>query len=386
MAEIGWLVANPLAGSGGQATIFARARALERAGHHCTFHLSRRVGERKEAALADLADWYGVAADRVHFGTHATGQADLVMLTDWGGLAAAPLIRWRRLGQLVQDMEDGFRPAGDETLRMEAGPCIGATTIALGRWLRAGFADRYGRIAHAVDFGADRAIYHPGPPAPRQDAVACIIQPGKARRCPATALAALAIVREQRPQTAIHLFGDDAPLAPPFADRALGRLAPGDLAALYRRARVGLCLSATNPSRIPFEMMACGLPVVELYRANTLFDLPEAGALLAFQTPESIADAVLYLLDHPAAAERLGAAGAAWMAERPAEEEDRAFVDAVAAILEGRPPAPLAAPPLYARRPVVHPSQRTGPTAVFLARQRAEAQRLAETGTAEERP
>ena len=44
------------------------------------------------------------------------------------------------------------------------------------------------------------------------------------------------------------------------------------LADLYRRATVGVVFSATNYSLIPHEMMACGLPVVELDGESTRAD------------------------------------------------------------------------------------------------------------------
>ena len=42
------------------------------------------------------------------------------------------------------------------------------------------------------------------------------------------------------------------------------------MGALYRSYEVGIALSATNPSRVPFEMSACGLKVFD-------FDIPSTG-------------------------------------------------------------------------------------------------------------
>ena len=67
---------------------------------------------------------------------------------------------------------------------------------------------------------------------------------------------------------------------------------------LYNRCKVGVCMSASNPSRIPFEMMAAGLPVVEMYKENNIYDMPDGGVLLARTTPEAIASAIIYLVDH----------------------------------------------------------------------------------------
>jgi hypothetical protein len=379
VAWVAWLVNRPIAGSGGQATVYARARAVARAGHRCTFHMPGQYGDRIEAFRAMLAAWYGIDGRDVFAGTGGAGGADLLMVTDWGGLSAAGGLRPRRLAQFLQDQEASFRAAGDEMLRLEAAPIVGAATICLGNWLRGSFAERYARPAFGITFGADAAIYRPDPAVEREDRVACIFQPEKARRCPATALAALEIVRERRPGTAISLYGNERPVPGPLADCGMGRLPPAELADLYRRCRVGLCLSATNPSRIPFEMMACGLPVVELYRTNTLLDLPEAGALLAMQTPQSLADALLILLDRPDAARRLGRAAAGFMRTRTAEREDREFVAAVAAILAGRSPSVAGEPPaLFARKPVVAEHQRGAYAGSFLDGQRRAAQRLAQ--------
>ena len=37
-----------------------------------------------------------------------------------------------------------------------------------------------------------------------------------------------------------------------------------DLADLYRESTIGMVFSTTNPSLVPYEMMACGLPVIDL--------------------------------------------------------------------------------------------------------------------------
>ena len=39
---------------------------------------------------------------------------------------------------------------------------------------------------------------------------------------------------------------------------------PGQLAQAYSQGTVGLCLSLTNYSLIPQEMMACGMPCVDI--------------------------------------------------------------------------------------------------------------------------
>ena len=59
-------------------------------------------------------------------------------------------------------------------------------------------------------------------------------------------------------------------------------LEPDSLARLYNEATVGLVISLTNYSRMPKEMMACGLPVVDVNHPSVLSvfggeDVIEAG-------------------------------------------------------------------------------------------------------------
>ena len=88
-------------------------------------------------------------------------------------------------------------------------------------------------------------------------------------------------------------------------------------------------MSSSNPSRIPFEMMAAGLPVVELYRENNLYDLPDEGVLLAEPSPEAVANAILYLVDHPEVREKMSNFGTQFMKDYPLEKGFSQFLKAV---------------------------------------------------------
>jgi glycosyltransferase involved in cell wall biosynthesis len=85
----------------------------------------------------------------------------------------------------------------------------------------------------------------------------------------------------------------------PFPAKDLGVRPPHELAALYRRASVGVVFSLTTHSLVAHEMMASGLPVVELEGENVSSALGASGerAMLAEHAPDSIADALERLLD-----------------------------------------------------------------------------------------
>ena len=86
---------------------------------------------------------------------------------------------------------------------------------------------------------------------------------------------------------------------PWFPHTNLGILNDYELAALYSGCDAGLVLSLTNPSLVPFEMMACRCPVVEM-RSEQSEELLSDGetALLADPLPEKLAQAILQLVQN----------------------------------------------------------------------------------------
>jgi glycosyltransferase involved in cell wall biosynthesis len=128
---------------------------------------------------------------------------------------------------------------------------------------------------------------------------------------------ALSELHRRRPDVRIELVGTDRPPATSFPYAYHGVLDPAELAALYAEATVGLCLSCTNFSLMPKEMLACGLPCVELagVSAESIFG-PDGGPLaLAPLDPLALADALERLLDDPAERERRSREGIAFVAE-----------------------------------------------------------------------
>ena len=100
--------------------------------------------------------------------------------------------------------------------------------------------------------------------------------------------------------------GTDRPPSTSFPYEHCDVLSPSQLAALYAEATVGLCLSLTNFSLMPKEMLACGLPCVELGGVSAESIFGADGPLdLAPLEPRAIADALERLiLDRERSAQR----------------------------------------------------------------------------------
>ena len=60
----------------------------------------------------------------------------------------------------------------------------------------------------------------------------------------------------------INFFGIDKEVKLPFGNN-LGKLNHDELKALYKKSHLGVVASLTNISLVNYEMMACGLPVID---------------------------------------------------------------------------------------------------------------------------
>ena len=55
--------------------------------------------------------------------------------------------------------------------------------------------------------------------------------------------------------------------------KLLGTLTAEETAELYKKCELGVIFSTTNPSRIAYEMVACGTPVIEADCEYTKYDM-----------------------------------------------------------------------------------------------------------------
>jgi glycosyltransferase involved in cell wall biosynthesis len=127
----------------------------------------------------------------------------------------------------------------------------------------------------------------------------------------------LAELQRRRPGVRVELFGDPRGAPVGLDARDLGVLDRDALAEAYSHATVGVVLSLTNYSLIAQEMLACGLPCVDLDRPSTRSVYGADGAVeLVPLDPAALASAVERLLDDRAEWERRSRAGVEFVAPR----------------------------------------------------------------------
>jgi glycosyltransferase involved in cell wall biosynthesis len=235
----------------------------------------------------------------VHRDVSGFAGADVVMATGWQTVhRVLRLPGARARAYLVQDHEPEFFGTSAERTWSEQTYGLGLHCICASPWLAALMRDRYGASATAFDLGVDHDAYKPWSVHRRDDLVLLYARAVTPRRAVPLGLLALEELHHRRPGVELMLFGDSTPVAAPFPHRHLGVLDREGLAHAYNSATVGVVLSTTNPSLVPTEMLACGLPVVDLASDAMVQTFgPDGPITLAPFDPLRIADALERLLD-----------------------------------------------------------------------------------------
>jgi glycosyltransferase involved in cell wall biosynthesis len=194
---------------------------------------------------------------------------------------------------------------------------LGMHAICASPWLTEIVRDRYGGSVSEFDFGVDHDAYRPRPVTHRRDTVVFYGRDVTPRRAVPLALQALHELKQRRPDLRVVAFGNKTPIDAPFEYEHLGIRSPEELSWLYSEGTVGLVLSLTNYSLIPQEMLACGLPCVDLagISAESVFGPDGPVALSAFD-PVVLADVIERVMTDDAEWERRSRAGLAFVADR----------------------------------------------------------------------
>jgi glycosyltransferase involved in cell wall biosynthesis len=320
--HIAWIIPTFNIGSGGHYVIFQIIERLERMGHTCSIWVHDAFGAQPEARASmlrrdivehfapvkapvflELDDWYG---------------ADVAVATGWQTVyPTLELPGCRARAYMVNDHEPEFFPTSVEHEWAASTYSLGLYGVVASPWLRDLYVNRYGGEAGTFQYGVDKSVYYPRRVRRRRDTVIAYARVVTPRRAVALAFLGLAELKRRRPDARIVLFGNGSPPEAPFEYEDAGVAGHEQLAWLFSEATAGLCLSLTNYSLVPREMLACGLPCVELDRPGTRSVFAAGGPVaLAEFNAASIADELEQLLDDEAEWERRSDAGLDWVKDQ----------------------------------------------------------------------
>jgi glycosyltransferase involved in cell wall biosynthesis/GT2 family glycosyltransferase len=309
-------------GSGGHNTLFQIFSRLERRGHVCSVWMVdylNQIGNAGASMLRDdIVNYFSPIKGAVYKDFSRWHGADVVLATGWQTVHPA-----LRLGDsysrvyMVNDHEPDFYPVSTEKVLAADTYSRGLHCVAASPWLRDLLIERYGASADAFQLGVDHETYQPRDIPRRADTVIYYARHETGRRAVPIGLRALEELHRRRPDVRIVLFGSGYPVPTAFPHEHMGILSPQELSWFYSEATVGLCLSLTNFSLMPQEMLACGLPCVELggVSAESVFG-PDGPIELAPLDPSALASGIERLLDNPELRARRSADGIDFAAER----------------------------------------------------------------------
>lgn len=335
--KIGWIVPGLIIGGGGHRNILRAAYHLERFGHDVRLYFSDTDLSDEELRAAVRTHFYPFDGTITRFRGRAGGE-DILMATHWSTVALAQSVG-SAVGEIlyfVQDFEPAFYPMGSDYILAENTYRKGLYAITSGPWCAQILRRDYGMQADAFQFPVDRTVYRPDAAGgqPRAKRVLFFAKPEMPRRCFEIGTMALKAFHRLKPDYEILFFGSGGARnhAQPYPVTYLDIVPTiADLARLYATSAAGLVFSTTNPSLVPYEMMACGLPVVDINRPGN--EVNYGGrtdiALLADPDPLKMAYDLATLLDNPGELALRGQRGAAFANSFPTEEEMARRVEAL---------------------------------------------------------
>jgi glycosyltransferase involved in cell wall biosynthesis len=355
-----WVIPDFGIGSGGHMTIFRIVHLLEQRGHECSLWIDNPSTHKTPShAYDDIVKHFTSVRADIGFTSDGFEQAsgDIILATGWQTVArVCAAAGFAERAYFVQDYEPSFYAVGSQYLAAENTYHHDLACICASPWLAATLHDQFGRWTRHFWLAFDTKFYFP-PQMPRAEnavlRIAVYARTCTARRSVELALLALEHLAAQGVVFHADLFGDviEATRAP-FPCTLHGVLDAEGLANLYRSCDLGICFSTTNYSLAPKEMMACGLPVLEIDRPSTQAIFPPDVVTLTGPDPIRVANDIEALLADAQRRARQAAAATAWIANFSWEKSAEMIETAMIERLTERGHTPVRVPSRSRRKPL----------------------------------
>lgn len=321
-ADIGVVIPDFSGPSGGHRKIFSVCQGLERAGKTVKIYVysSRSASMIKK----DIKRFYcHLNAEVQVYGLRVDNHSHLIV-TQWKTAYDARLVDFSgKIVYFVQDFEPMFFSVGSDYMRSLACYGLDYQIICYGEWVAAKLRDDLGIKSTTIPFTMDKGIYTPpGLEKNRDIDILLFARPSQDRRCFDLIAEGLALLKRRKPDVSIGLFGEKAYDDLGFEFENHGLISNLDeLAALYHRAKVGICYSPTNPSQLGYEMLACGMGLVDIKVKHSELNF-DGDSFVSYctGTPESMVDACETLLNDPADLARRRSLGYRYVQGMPDDE------------------------------------------------------------------
>jgi glycosyltransferase involved in cell wall biosynthesis len=295
---VNWVITPPSPGSGGHTTLVRIVNYLEAHGYRNRIYFYDPYGGDQLYYESIVRSYYNFCGPVASF-DHGMEDAHIVFATSWS--TAYPIFNSRTAGKrfyFIQDFEPFFYPVGSTSSLAENTYRMGFHGISIGRSFAEKLRTEYGMAVDTFKFGCDLSLYQRAAFDPPRSGIVFYARRDNARRGLELGLMALELFASRRPDVEIHIYGDSIGKQP-FRYTDHGCTTPAQLNQIYNRCRTGLCLSFTNVSLVPLEMLAAGcIPVVnDTPSART--DMPNPFIAYAPPYPQALCAQLEAVLANP---------------------------------------------------------------------------------------
>ena len=320
--DIHWVIPTFEKGSGGTTTILRFVYGLEKLGHHCHIWLDNRTQHSSiiphEHYKRLIYEHFFPIKSSVRYLPKNINDinGDAIIATDrFTTYPVRSMSNFRRRFYFIQDREEAFYPVGAEYYITLMTYSFGFDALCASKWIKRSLEVDHKCWAMSWDLAVDNYIYNSDKryltdTKNRILRIACYSRYVTPRRCVELALLAFDILHMQNYKFHVDFFGwSDPGLNISYSHNWLGILSGIELANLYRSSDIGLVFSGTNYSLIPKEMMACGLPVVELNSPSIRMEFPDETIFTVDPDPLAIANKLAELISNPNHLNKVGKLG-----------------------------------------------------------------------------
>ncbi len=307
--SIGVVICDIFEGGGGHRKIFKFCSDWAAQGQSITIYVAS--GDSAESLAKKVRQFYEFPCTVVNYNGILRSH-DAIVCTHWStAYSLRNFADKYRVFYFVQDFEPLFFAAGSEYAKAIGTYQYGFNVACYGAWVGAKIRSDMGVEPLVIPFTMDRSLYTDDSRVVKSVDVLFFARPSQDRRCFELGVEALRLVYKENPAIRIGLYGEDSYGDLGFRYHNFGLIRQvAKIASIYRKSKVGVCFSTTNPSLVGYEMLASGLPIVDLRVPG--FEHNFGGddfVYYASPTPESIYSAIAACLSDPNERQRRVRAG-----------------------------------------------------------------------------
>lgn len=234
--------------------------------------------------------------------------SDIYIATGWQTFEKTKYYRKKnkRVAFFCQDLEWKFKVVKQRKIEelVKSFYDIEMPTFTMSKFLENYFKDQ--RFLKSTSLNVDTDIYYNQ--SHERDGVCLYYNPIKIHRLPKLVLKLAESLAKRYPKKTISLYGStNIPDLELKNIKYLDTLSKEQLASLYNRSELGVIFSTSNPSRIAYEMVACGTPSIEADCEYTNYDMDSNAFIRIDPEYDTVISKIEGLLNNPKKMKRLRA-------------------------------------------------------------------------------